>query len=179
MTFSHRTKSKEKKKKDKYLSAFYLNPRQIGLNWEQLSSSAGLDLCCVSWEDLSSVSPCLKASASGQLLHEINVIPDLSLRNTEKWLFRPFKLITQLKTCGKLSTSSLETTGSCKRFFLVFLQSWILLQCSCIICDSTQQPKQVSQQRAEGSSNIDQTVWKKCLRLTWRPLLQDVISLEN
>lgn len=100
----------------------YLNPCWIGLNWEQLSSSAGLDLCCVSWEDLSSVSPCLKASASGQSLHEVNVIPDLSLRNTERRLFRSFKLITQLKTCSKLSTSSLETTGSCKSFFCIFAE---------------------------------------------------------
>lgn len=103
--------------------ASYLNSCWIGLNWERLSSSAGLDLCCVSWEDLSSVSPCPKASASGQWLHEINVIPDLSLRNTERRLFRQFKLITQLKTCGKLSTSSLETTGSCKSYFLYFCRA--------------------------------------------------------
>lgn len=48
---------------------------------------------------------------------------------------------------------------------IMFLQKWILVQWSCIICISLQQAEQDIQQPPKGRKNVIQTVWKECLCL--------------
>lgn len=48
---------------------------------------------------------------------------------------------------------------------IMFLQKWILIQWSCIICISLQEAEQDSQQPPKGRKNVIQTVQKECLCL--------------